>query len=252
MYHAATVTAYRKWLLAATVLATSSTALAQNSEDSGSSSALSRGEPPTPGEWRAYPRERHILGRVAGGVGFRLADSFGAGALAPPFLHVHGAFTFLNVGRLRMGPSLGTQLGFDSRAQTQGTAQLGWLAQWRLSSRIALLGRVEVPLLFTGVWNPEGDTCVTAMGMPGGLNRMPAATRPCAPAPGTVSARLPDGKGVGIAFGAEAGAMFAFYATSGIAITAEVNGGVYFGDSFVSAPLIGLTLGAMVDYELLP
>lgn len=254
MYHAGTVTAYRKWLWVATLLASSSAALAQNAEESGSSTAASRGEPPAPGEWRAYPRERHILGRVAGGIGFRLADAYGVGPIAPPFAHIHGAFTFLNVGRLHMGPSLGTQLGFDTHARVQGTAQVGWLAYWRMSSRIAILGRFEVPLLFTGTWNPDFDTCITAMGTPAQppAQRMFAATSPCNVASGTVAARLPDGKSLGLAFGLDAGAMFAFFVTGGFAVTAEVNGGVYFGDSFVSTPLVGVTLGALVDYELIP
>lgn len=132
--------------------------------------------------------------------------------------------------------------------------QAGWLAYWRLSTRFGLLARVEVPALITGSWRPEFDTCIAVLGMPGApVGQRTVSTLPgCTGGAGTVYARLPDGKSTAISFGTEAGVTAAVFVTGGIAVTAEVSGGVYFGDSFVSAPLLGLTLGALVDYELLP
>jgi hypothetical protein len=43
-----------------------------------------------------------------------------------------------------------------------------------------------------------------------------------------------------------------YYLTAGFGLTAELNGGVYFGDSAFTTPYVALGLGVHIDYELLP
>lgn len=193
-----------------------------------------------------------MLARVQAGAGLRLFDPYIAGVLAPPFVHVQGAFLFVNAGPLRMGPSLGGQLGFDlGHSGMQGTIQPGWAAMARFSRRMGLVARVDLPILLTRNWVPDGDLCLFVTGMAGQPNRTAAMQSPCV-ANNMVPARVPYGKGLGVALGVEAAAAFQFYLTAGLALTAEINGGAYFGDSGVTTPLLGFALGASFDYELLP
>ena len=67
-----------------------------------------------------------------------------------------------------------------------------------------------------------------------------------------IPARVPYGAVPALAVGLEAGASFAYFLTSGLALTGELNGGVFFGDSGVTTPLLGVGLGVLVDHELFP
>lgn len=235
-----------------TALAASSTALAQSNEEGGGS----RNVAPAAGEWRSYPNERHILGRLQGGIGLRLFDPYSAGVLAPGWIHGQVGFLLLNAGKFRMGPTLGGQLGLDpGHSAPQGTIQPGFTAMYRLNSRMALLGRVDVPFLITRSWDPALDTCVYLTGAaprPGQPDtRAVRVELQCQPS-NMIPARVPYGSVPAVAVGVEAGATFAFFLTGGFALTAELNGGAYFGDSSVTTPLLGVGLGALIDYELLP
>lgn len=195
--------------------------------------------------WSLQPGERHIVGRVQGGVGLRVFDPWGAGALAPGWIHAQGAYLFVRGGPFVMGPSLGAQVGLDvGHSAPQFTAQPGWLMRARFSQRWGLLLRADIPILVTrgaNVDRPEfrvQDPPNDAMGNP------PAVRR--------ADVRAPFERPYTAAFGIEVGGAGAFYLTSGIALTAELNAGMYFGDSFFSYPVIGVGLGALIDYELIP
>jgi hypothetical protein len=246
------VTGHRKWIALVTVLAASSTAFAQVDDETASRSASAA---PASG-WQAYPRERHVLGRLQGGVALRLFDPYSAGVLAPGWIHGQAAYLFLNAGRYRMGPTLGAQLGLDpGHSPPQGALQFGWTAMTRLTPRMALIGRVELPLVFTRSWDPTLDTCIYLPGnapRPGQPDtRVPQVQGQCQPS-NMIPARVPYGSVPALAVGVEAGASFAYFVTSGLAVTAELNGGAFFGDSGVTTPLIGVGLGVLVDHELLP
>jgi hypothetical protein len=249
---APTVTGHRKWILLLTALAASSTAFAQVDDESASRAS----EAPASGGWASYPRERHLLGRLQGGIALRLFDPYSAGALAPGWIHGQAGYLFLNVGRFRMGPTLGGQLGLDpGHSRPQGALQPGWTAMTRLNPRMALLGRIDLPLVFTRSWDPAQDTCIYLPGNPPRPGqpdtRVPQVQAQCQPS-NMIPARVPYGAVPALAVGLEAGATFAYFLTSGLALTAELNGGVFFGDSGVTTPLLGVGLGVLVDHELLP
>jgi hypothetical protein len=102
---------------------------------------------------------------------------------------------------------------------------------YRLSPVVALTARVDVPFLFT-----RGVSGTTPLP---GLD----PTQPQIFAPTT---RRTD-----VGLGIEAGVGAAFYLTSGFALTAELNGGVYFGE-LASVPYLSLGAGVLFDYEILP
>jgi hypothetical protein len=205
------------------VLAATSTAAAQSEGEGGEPVA-------TPGAWAAYPNERHLVGRLTGGVGLSFNDAFGAGLLAPPWLMVDGGYLLKTFGSIRTGPRLGVQLGFDSHSAVQYAVQPGWMVLARSSSTLGFTGRLDVPVLITRGRN-EYTNLDSAPGTP---------IQVLTTQPRTVS------------FGVEAGFGAAYYLTSGIALTGEISASLYFGDSFYTYPVLGLGIGALVDYELLP
>jgi hypothetical protein len=228
--------------------------------------AQSAGEPPAEGgatssapaagEWRSYPNERHVLARLQGGIGLRLFDPYSAGVLAPGWIHAQGGFLFINAGKLRMGPTLGAQLGLDlGHSGLQGAVQLGWTLMYRPATRWAIMGRVDVPIVFTHSWDPTRDACIYLPGAaprPGAPDTRSAQVQdPCLPS-NMLPARVPYGIVPAVAVGVEAGGSFAYFLTGGFALTAELSAGIYFGDSGTSTPVLGLGIGAMFDYELLP
>ncbi|MBL8681201.1 MAG: hypothetical protein JNK05_18635 [Myxococcales bacterium] len=238
------MTGHRKWIGFLTALLASSSAFAQAAGGEGEGGGGSANAAPAAGEWRTYRNERHVIARLQGGPAFRLYDPFSAGAIGPGWIHAQGGFLFLNVGKLRMGPSLGGQLGLDlGHSGLQGTIQPGWSLMFRPSPRWAILGRVDFSMAFVRTSVFANDLCV--------YNRPVNPIVPCA-ADNMMPARLAYGTTTAVAMGFEAGGTFAFFLTGGVALTAELNTGVYFGDSGTSAPLIGLGLGALFDYELLP
>jgi hypothetical protein len=171
---------------------------------------------------------------MAGG-GLRLNDAFGAGPLTPPYVMVDGHFLFLNVGNFHMGPSLGAQLGFDPghAPGVQASVVPAWSAMWRFARAFGLTGRLGVPIVFT-----RGVT-----------QRFPV---PNSDVNGHSSVLAPQNSTTSVGSGFELGVGGAWYFLSGLALTLEINGGVYFGDSFYTFPYLGAALGLMVDYELLP
>ncbi len=211
---------------------------------------------PSAGEWRAYPNERHVLARLQGGIGLRLFDPYSSGVLAPGWIHAQGGFLFINAGKLRMGPTLGGQLGLDiGHSPLQGALQPGWTLMYRPATRWAIIGRLDVPIVFTRSWDPRLDACIYLPGVaprPGTPdNRAPEIQQQCLP-DNRVPARVPYGTVPAVAVGVEAGGSFAYFLTGGFALTAELSAGMYFGDSGTSTPVLGLGIGAMFDYELLP
>jgi hypothetical protein len=192
------------------------------------------------GGWRLFPNERHITVRAEGVVGARLVDHYEQGVLTPFGALLQGSFLFLKAGPLLMGPSLGVQLGFDP-VGTQVAIQPGWQALWRLSPRLALTGRLDIPLLITPGACPvdrvAADPGFSGQGFPVNTSTLPV------PSAGTCPA---------LAFGGELGVGAALYITSGIALTAEATFDMYFGDSFLFFPIFGGGLGVMIDYEVLP
>jgi hypothetical protein len=238
------VTGHRKWIGFLTALLASSSAFAQTPSGEGEGSGGAQSASATAGEWRAYPNERHVIARLQGGAAFRLYDPFSAGALAPWWIHGQAGFLFLNAGKLRMGPTLGGQLGLDlGHSGLQGTIQPGWALMFRPSPRWAILGRVDFSVAFVKTNVFANDLCV--------YNRPTRPIEPCRES-NMVPARLAYGTGTAVALGFEAGGTFAYFLTGGFALTAEVNTGFYFGDSGTTAPLLGVGIGALFDYELLP
>lgn len=232
----------------------SSAAFAQSEASESTEGGAAAG--PAAGEWRSYANERHVLARLQGGVGLRLFDPYSAGVLAPGWIHAQGGYLFVNVGKLRMGPTLGAQLGIDpGHSGLQGAVQPGWTLQYRSSPRWAILARLDIPFVITHTWNPANDACIYLPGMRPAAGqpdpRVPVVQDPCQPS-NMLPARVPYGISPAIAIGVEAGGTFAYYLTGGFALTAEVNAGLYFGDSSVSLPVVGVGLGALFDYELLP
>lgn len=247
------MTGHRKWLGFFTALLASSAAFAQTGAEGEGASASG---PPAPGEWRAYTNERHITARLQGGIGLRLYDPFSAGALAPGWIHAQAGFNFITAGNVRMGPTLGGQLGLDlGHSGLQGTLQPGWQIHYRPSARWAILARADFSLAFTRTWDPARDACIYLTGQaprPGQPDtRAVTVQDPCMPS-NMLPARVPYGVGPALALGFEAGGAFAYYLTGGFALTAELNAAMYFGDSGTTAPLLGIGIGAMFDYELLP
>jgi hypothetical protein len=232
VYHAPTVRAYRNFFPLAALLSVASTARAQ-SPDAEHAAAAPEGESTTPQSgYVSYPNERHLLFRATAGSGLRLNDTYGLGALLPAYASVDASFLFLNVGAFRMGPMLGVEAGFDSGgAGMQWAIMPGWMALWRVSSLLAFTGRVNVPILIT-----RGQT--------GYFPIMYMSQQPVgAPLQHNLAASL------GIA---EIGVGAAVYLTSGFALTAEISGGAYLGDTGYPAAYFGFGGGVLVDCELLP
>lgn len=75
---------------------------------------------------------------------------------------------------------------------------------------------------------------------------------PLCPAPTHTAPLAPTLSSTDVSVGLELGLGAAVYLTSGIALTGELTGDIYFGDSMRVYPVVGLGLGLMVDYELLP
>jgi hypothetical protein len=238
-----------------TAMMASSTAIAQSAvEPVSGAEAISI--VPAAGEWRSYPNERHVLTRLQGGIGLRLFDPYSAGVLAPGWIHAQGGFLFINAGKLRMGPTLGAQLGLDLwHSGLQGAVQPGWTLMYRSATRWAIMGRVDVPFVLTRSWDPARDACIYLPGAaprPGMPDTRSAQVQdPCMPS-NMLPARVPYGVVPAVAVGVEAGGSFAYFLTGGFALTAELSAGIYFGDSGVSIPVLGLGLGTMFDFELLP
>ncbi|MEI8254688.1 MAG: hypothetical protein WCJ30_03360 [Deltaproteobacteria bacterium] len=169
------------------------------------------------------------------GDALRLNDVFGAGLNTPPYVMLDGHYLLLNVGSIHMGPSLGLHLGFDA-GHSPG-AQFGIVPGWsglaRLSAMFGLMGRVGIPI-------------VVARGVTEGVAVPGSAVN------GHSSVLAPQSASNAVGAGVEVGFGGALYFLSGVAATLEINGGVYFGDSFYTFPYVGAALGLMVDYELLP
>jgi hypothetical protein len=214
------VKAYRKFVAFAVVSAAASAASAQS--------------------WTSYSNERHIVGRLMGGTALRLNDVYGAGLNTPPYVLLDGQFLFLNAGDFHMGPGVGLNVGFNgSHAPGVQTALAPqWFAQWRLRPAFGLTGRLGVPIVFT-----RGVTEVQTVNDP----------RP-AGSPGTehTQVRAPVNPTTAVGAAIELGIGGVYYLTSGIGLSLEINGGLYFGDSFYLFPYVGGALGVVIDYELLP
>lgn len=226
MYHARTVKAYRKFVAFAVVCTAANVASAQSAE----------GE--TPSAWPTYPSERHIIGRLMGGAGLRLNDAYGAGLNTPPYVLVDGQFLFLNAGNIHMGPTVGVHLGFNSgHADGVQTGIVpGWSAHWRLARPFALTARFGLPIVIT-----RGLTTTQAVDDP--RNNSSVMYTP---------AQAPVGSTTEVGLGFELGVGGIYYITSGIGVTAEINGGLYLGNSFYTFPYVGGAVGLVIDYELLP
>jgi hypothetical protein len=210
------VKAYRKFVAFAAVFTAASAASAQS--------------------WTSYSNERHLVGRLIAGDALRFPDTFGAGLNTPPYVLLDAQFLFVNAGNFHMGPGLGVNVGFlGSHAPgVQAALTPQWFAQWRLVPSFGLTGRLGVPIVFTrGVSEPQ----TVNDPRPGSGHSM-------------VSAPVTSTTSVGAAI--ELGIGGVYYITSGIGLTAEINGGIYFGDSFFTLGYIGAAGGLVVDYELLP
>jgi hypothetical protein len=232
VYHAPTVSVYRKFLAAAIVLAASGSAAAQTTATEGGDGAQSHTA------WRAYPNERHLLLRALGGAAIVLPNAWGNGVLAPPFVFAEGSYLFRSFGPVRMGPSLGFQAGFDlTHANPQFAVQPGWMLLFRPSAAVGVSLRLDVPILFTrgSCSAPTVDPFAVAM-IPGPPIQPPGPGDPC----------------YSVGFGFELAPSIMYYVTSGFALTAELSLGVYLGDSFAPSFPIGLGLGFVIDYEILP
>ncbi len=215
-------------------------AAAQTVPDATEPGASPAHEGASQGGWTLYPRERHILVRAEATVGARLNDPYDAGALAPIAPYLQGSYQFLHVGRFQMGPSLGFQAGID-HVGAQFAIQPGWQVFRRFTGRLALTGRVEVPILIT-----QGACAVDRVradpAFPGHGFSLNAMTLPV-PSAGYCPT---------VSVGVEAAVGAALYLTSGVALTGEVIFDLYFGDSAITFPILGGGLGLMVDYEVLP
>jgi hypothetical protein len=173
----------------------------------------------------------------------RLVDPYAQGSLGPVGAFVDGTLTLFHGGRFHFGPSLGLQLGFDASV-SQLAIQPGFGVFARLSPRVAVHGRIGVPLLVTRGLCPDEAPLEIPVGMGqlrgGGI----------APNQGVV--RVPGaGYCPTLAVGVELGAGAAFYLTSGLALTGEVTFDFYRGDT-VGFPLVGGGLGILMDLEVLP
>jgi hypothetical protein len=235
VYHARTVKAHTSFLALAAVLAAGSSAWAQHPPDGESppgEGSAAEGASTAPGAYPTYRNERHLLVRLLGGSGLGFNNAYGRGLVLPPFVFLQGSFTFLNVGAIHMGPSLGAQSGLDfAHSGVQWTVQPGWMVHYRPTSALALNARLDVPFLFTrGVTQPEMVN----------------------PSSGQAPVYAPIHHTLDAGFGIEAGLGAAYYLTAGLALTAELSGGFYFGDSFYTFPYVGLGLGVLVDFEILP
>ncbi len=197
-----------------------------------------------PSAWPVYPRERHVWVRAEYATGVRLRDPFGQGRLAPHSLLVQGSFGFVHLGQWILGPSLGVQVGIASPF-TQIGIQPGVTIHRRLSHRLALTGRVDLPLFITkggaeiaGLLPvPSGRPNEIGMGSPGFINNVPYPTGGYNPA---------------LAPGIEVAAGVAVYLRAGLAVTAEAIVNTYFGDSQFVYPIVGGGVGLLFDYEMLP
>lgn len=216
------------------------TAAAQNAPEPGESTA-----PPTtpaPSSWRTYPRERHLLLRVEAMSGLRLQDYFAQGSFAPVSVLAQGSFTFLHLGSVMLGPSLGAQVGFD-RAGTQIAIQPGITAYRRFSGHFALTGRIDANILVTrGVCDPQMPLPVLmsswrGLGIPANQGVVPAPSSGYCPT---------------IAFGGEAALGAAYFIRSGLALAGEVTFNMYGGDGGLTYPIVGVALGVLFDREVLP
>ncbi len=225
MYHAHTVKAHRKFVAFAAVLSAASVASAQAAEEGAGRSTA----------WQSYARERHVVGRIMAGTAFRLNDAFGGGFTTPPYVMVDGHYLFVNAGNFHMGPSLGLQLGFDAGHSpgVQFGLVPGWTGLMRLSQMFGITGRVGIPFMIL-----RGVTERVAV--------------PASDVNGHSAVQAPQNPRTAYGGGVELGVGGALYFLSGVAATLEINGGVYFGDSFYTFPYVGAALGLMVDYELLP
>jgi hypothetical protein len=194
------------------------------------------------GGWRFYQGERHILVRAQVGLGFRLNDPYRAGTLTPIAPYLQGSYQFLHVGQWLMGPSMGFQVGLDSIG-AQYAIQPGWQVIRRFSGRFALTGRVEVPILITqGACASERTSIdmrsgIMGRGHPSNQLSLPVPSLGFCPA---------------VSLGVEAAVGAALYVTSGVAITGEAVFSFYSGDSLIPFPILGASVGVMVDYEVLP
>jgi hypothetical protein len=247
----ATVNSYRTLVVLATVLAASSTSLAQSS----GSRAVEDDENPTrrptaaaegpaesstgvtiPDGWPVISGEKHLMARITGGGAIRLLDPWGSGAFAPPWMLVQGSFLFGAGGPVRLGLSVGGQLGFDQgRSGMQYALQPGLVALIRPSGSIGLLARLDVPILFT-----RGQNTIEQLGS--GTDGLT----------GHSPIRYPADRPIVATMGFELGLGATYFITSGFGIVLEVNTSLYLGDSGFSYPLLGGGLGLVVDYELLP
>ena len=55
-----------------------------------------------------------------------------------------------------------------------------------------------------------------------------------------------------VAVGLELGGGAAYYLTSGFALTGELSFGMYFGDRGTVYPNLGVGIGVLIDWEVLP
>ncbi len=245
MYHAQTVKAHAKYLVFAAVLASSSAAFAQSGGESTST-------PPASSSWPTLPNERHLLVRLQGGVGLRLVNPWGASPLSPPWIHAQIGFLFINAGPVRMGPTVGGQIGLDlGRAGVQGAPQVGWAMLVPVAERVSLNIRADVAGMIT-----RGSAAFR----PSAMRTNPSACEPFNIAPVMLPNTQSGGSGVdvpqgtrsciGFVPGFEVAAGPAIYLSSGIALTAELAFSGWIGDSLFY-PVLGLGLGLMIDYEML-
>lgn len=226
--------------LALSTLLVATPALAQTAPDAEEGGAA----PAAPARWQVYPRERHVWVRAEYSTGLRLRDPFGQGALAPHSLLVQGSFGFVHLGQWILGPSLGVQLGIASPF-TQVGIQPGVTIHRRLSSRLALTGRVDIPFFLTKQGGVIEGTLPVPQDRP---NEFGSGTLPYQRAvPYPSSSYNPS-----LAPGLEVAAGVAYYLRAGIAVTAEAVFNTYFGDSMFVYPIVGGGVGVLFDYEMLP
>lgn len=202
--------------------------------------------------YEAHAQERHVYGRVQGGVGLRLTDYYSQGALQGGFVQGMVGYSFRSLGPMRFGAHFGAQYGYDpAYALSQGGVSLGLSGHFRFLPILGLLVRLDGSMVVT-----RGSGIVANQaahnGLPDGsfaLARYNSSTP--RDASGQAALRYVSQYTIGVAPGFELGIAPAIYLTSGIALTAEVSLTMYGGDG--SAYLgVGAGAGLLIDYELLP
>ncbi len=190
--------------------------------------------------WPVYPSERHVLIRGEATAGLRASDPFSLGALTPVSAFVEGTYAFLKVGSFLFGPSLGIQAGF-SPAGGQYTLQPGVAGYRRFSPTFAMTARIDVPILLTA-----GD-CGTLGLQPSGSNMGSGISD------NVNFVHVPNtGYCPTTSVGIEAAVGAAYYLRAGLALTGEITFDYYVGDGMLGYPIVGLGLGVLFDYEVLP